>query len=231
MILEFKEIINPKFKEEIANLKNNIKSVFNKKETIYEKYIRKYYMINLGAASMFFIVSTFAAMVQRFEIDFTNFLFISSIVYFLLTFFPTMIVEEKIIKEKEKVKYSLSNIVKHYQNKAKNINAKKINKLTKNFNIKQKEIIEFINDNKLYLKNPTKIQYEILKAKINSCSLEELKSKEEEINLFIESLDDIKSKEKIKSLISKKESLTKPLFEEEQLIEKEEEINNRIMVL
>ena len=28
MILEFKEIINPKFKEEIANLKNNIKNTF-----------------------------------------------------------------------------------------------------------------------------------------------------------------------------------------------------------
>lgn len=231
MILEFKEIINPKFKEEVVNLKNNIKSVFNKKETIYEKYIRKYSMMNLGAASMFFVVSTFAAMAQRFDMDFTNFLFISSVVYFLLTFFSTIIVEENLEKEKKKVKYSLSNIIKHYQNKAKNVNAKKINKLTKNFNPKQKEIIEFINDNKLYSKNPTKIQNEILKAKINSCSLEELKSKEQEINLFIESLDDIKSKEKIKSLISKKENLTKSLFEEEQPIEKEEEINNRIMIL
>ena len=150
MILEFKEIINPKFKEEIANLKNNIKNVFNKKETIYEKYARKYSMLNLGAACMFLVVSAFAALAQRFDMDLPNFLFISSIFYFLLTFFSIIIVEEKVAKEKEKVKYSLSNIIKHYQNKAKNVNAKKINKLTKKFNPKQKEIIEFINDNKSF---------------------------------------------------------------------------------
>lgn len=227
MILEFKEIINPKFQEEVANLKNNIKNVFNKKETIYEKYARKYAMLNLGSACIFLTVSTFLAMVQRFNMDFTNFLFISSIAYFLLTFFSIIIVEEKVRKEKEKVKYSLSNIIKHYQNKAKNVNAKKINKLIKNFNPKQKEIIDFINDNKLYSKNNKKIQYEILKAKINSCSLEEFKSKEQEINLFIEDLDDIKSKQKIKSLISEKESLTKSLFEEEKIIKE----GNRIFIL
>jgi len=82
--------------------------------------------------------------VKCFENGFTNYLCISSIVYFLLTCFSTIIVEEKIKKEEEKVKDSLSDIVNYYQNKAKNVNAKKINKLTKNFNIKQKEIIKFI---------------------------------------------------------------------------------------
>ena len=227
MILEFKEIINPKFKEEVANLKNNIKNVFNKKETIYEKYNRKYEKLNLAFAIIFLNVNIVLAKAQKFNMDVTIFLLTISIVYFLLTFFGAMIRELIITEEKEKVKYSLSNIIKHYQNKAKNVNAKKINKLTKNFNPKQKEIIEFINDNKLYSKNNKKIQYEILKAKINSCSLEEFKSKEQEINLFIEGLDDIKSKQKIKSLISEKESLTKSLFEEEKIIKE----GNRILIL
>tara|TARA_Y100000588_G_scaffold41528_1_gene39649 strand:+ start:29165 stop:29860 length:696 start_codon:yes stop_codon:yes gene_type:complete len=231
MILEFKEIINPKFKEEIANLKNNIKGVFKKKETISEKYIRRYAEPNFIISTISIAITGFMAAFESFNVEFSNFLFIFSFIYFLSILFSALLLSENILKEKEKVKYSLSNIVKHYQNKAKNVNAKKINKLTKSFNSKQKEIIEFINDNKLYSKNPEKIQCEILKAKINSCSLEEFKLKEKEINLFIENLEDIKSKEKIKSLISKKESLTKPLFEEKQLIEKEEEINNRLIIL
>lgn len=230
MILEFKEITNPLFKEEIKNLKNKIKNIFNKKESFMEKFYRKYAFPNFTISAIFWILTGTIAVSEGFEVGFFNFLFTFSFFYFILIFFSIIVAEEKIIKEKRKVKYSLLNIINHYRNKNKNINAKKINKSIKSLNPKQKEIIEFINDNKLYLKNDKKIQYEILKAKINSCSLEEFKSKEKEINLFIENLEDVKSKEKIKSLISKKESLNKPLIEEEKLIKKEKEVNNKLII-
>lgn len=233
MILEFKEITSPKFKDEIKKIKNNIKKTFKKEINIYEKFIRKYNLIMLVMSMLAILITCALSMILGFDI---KVLFISSIFSIFLQIIISIFLEEKESQERRKIKYSLSNIINHYKNKEKNINAEKVNKLMKKLNPKQKEIVKLINDELLYLENNTKIQYEILKIKIKSCSLKELKSEEKEINLFIENIEDIKVKEKIKFLIIEKENLIKPLFEEDLVIEenivieKKEKIKNRIII-
>ena len=168
MILEFKEIINPQFKEEIKSLKNRIKNIFNKKESFMEKFSRKYTAINFWFSFSLMIISVIFALVQDFNNNFFNYISLFSTSYFLFSNTCFLGLSDIIQIKRKKVKYSLSNIVEYYAKEGKNINPERINKKMKNLklNIKQKEIIELINNYKMFKKSPLKIQIEVLKNKI-----------------------------------------------------------------
>lgn len=231
MILEFEEIINPQFKTEIKNLKEQIKNIFKKKENGKEKYIRKYALKYVVMCAIFVLFLVVSLILTQTTSNIFGSLLILSIIKFIVVLFSSIFIEDSLEQEKNKVKFSFLNILSHYEKKSKNINAKKINKNLKVFNKKQKEIIEFINDNKLYTSSNDKIQKEVLKAKLNSCSTQEFKSKENIVMDFVNNLDNLKEKVKFENLINKKINSDVSLFQEKQLvnnIEKEKEIVNMI---
>lgn len=231
MILEFKEITNPQFKEEIKSLKNRIKNIFNKKESFMEKFSRKYTAINFWFSFSLMIISVIFALAQGFNNNFFNYISLFSTSYFLFSNTCFFALSDIIQIKRKKVKYSLSNIVEYYAKEGKNINSERINKKMKNLklNIKQKEIVKLINNYKMFKKSPLKIQIEVLKNKIELSSLEEIKLNEKEINVFIDNLDNVNLKKKIKNLINKKLEI-EPLFENNlnKELKKEEKIVNMI---
>ena len=230
MILEFEEIIDNRFTDEVKNIKNKVKNSFKKEETFKEGLIRRK-IINILGCSFVSIILTFVInILGNFNNIIFNFLFFASLFVLLFSIFYGLFLEEKYEKEENKIKLPINNIIGYYKMKKRNISAKRVNKKLNNLNKKQKEIIKFINDNRLYEDSSKKIQKEILKKKINNCSALQLKLNKNILMDFINNLEDKKTSASLENLINKRIKCNVSLFEFEnnapqKVINKKELIN------
>ncbi len=227
MILEFEEIIDNRFTDEVKNIKNKVKNSFKKEETFKEGLIRRK-IINILGCSFVSIILTFVInILGNFNNIIFNFLFFASLFVLLFSIFYGLFLEEKYEKEENKIKLPINNIIGYYKMKKRNISAKRVNKKLNNLNKKQKEIIKFINDNRLYEDSSKRIQKEILKKKINNCSALQLKLNKNILMDFINNLEDKKTSASLENLINKRIKCNVSLFEEEKIIKE----GNRILIL
>ena len=201
MRLEFKDIFSKDLKNDVKTIEKTLDKSFRKSENKTEKFSKSmisYFMLSCTT----FIFSFFLGVMTK--SNFFGFTLLVSFVILIGSIFCSIICEEKVEKEKKKVKQITNDkIFKYYQRKKKNINSKKINNNLKSLTLKQQEILMLIQKNELYKESFEKIQKSLITEKLQNTSQSEFDLHREEIENYIDSIEKLKVKNKFNEIIDK----------------------------
>lgn len=218
MKLEFEDILNKELKNEIKHIEKTVDKAFSKKEKSFEKYSKK--MLNFFKFPLILsAVLLILAIVTSLEIFSIMLMILFVTIIFGLFYGSTT--KDIIDMEKKQVKLIKSNkIFEKYENKKRNINGKRINKVLDTLSPKQKEILRIIDENNKFKKPFEKIKDLLIKEKIKNTSNLEFGLKKEFVMENINKIKKEKNKGKYLKLIKKHFGLKKQeeIKEEEVLV-------------
>lgn len=215
MKLTFKDIINEEIK--IKEVKEKIKKILPRESKLYSRIYTPFFIFFTTISMIVFVISLL------FKLQAVVF------ISFVMSFVSLIIInhyasnQEKIIKkcnEKKLPKRTLLYLLR----KTRKINFDSISENLNKLDMKEKNIIDVIEEKNIYKNKNKKIKIEVLKEKIKSSHVEELENNMELIEEYTSTLNKNNQKE-INKLIKQKRSENHiDLFKEKEVIKKENKI-------
>tara|TARA_B100000073_G_scaffold103157_1_gene82477 strand:+ start:3138 stop:3788 length:651 start_codon:yes stop_codon:yes gene_type:complete len=214
MKLTFKDIINEEIK--IKEVKEKIKKILPRESKLYS---------GINTCFFAFCIISFITFVTSMLFDYQKVFFISFPTFIILFYIFDSYVsnQEKIIKkcnEKKLPKRTLLYLLR----KTRKINFDSISENLNKLDMKEKNIIDVIEEKNIYKNKNKKIKIEVLKEKIKSSHVEELENNIELIKEYTSTLNKNNQKEINKLIKQKRSENYIDLFKEKEVIKKENKI-------
>ena len=215
MKLTFKDIIKEEVK--VESVKNKIKKILPKESNFYSKINIPYIVLCITISIIVFIISML--------LNFQYLLFIS----FLTCFIPLIILDSYISNYKRKLdkcneKKLPKNIILHLLRNTRKVDFETLSEKFNKLDIKEKNVIDIMEEKNIYKNKNKKIKIEILKSKIKTCHVEELENNIELITEYVDTLNKNNQKEINKLIKQKRSENDIDLFEEKEIIKKRNKI-------
>lgn len=215
MKLTFKDIIKEEVK--VENVKNKIKKALPKESRLYSKINIHYIVLCIIINIIVFIISIL--------LNIDSLLLIS----FLTCFIPSIILDSYLSNYKRKLaecneKKLPKNILLYLLRNTRKIDFDTLSERFNELDIKERNVIDIMEEKNIYKNKNKKIKIEILKSKIKTCHVEELENNIELITEYVDTLNKNHQKEINKLIKQKRSENDIDLFKNKEIVKKEKKI-------
>lgn len=215
MKLTFKDIIKEEVK--VESVKNKIKKALPKESRLYSKINIPYIVLCITISIIVLIIS----MLFKFQ----SLLIIS----FLICLIPLIVLDSYLfdyIKKKDECekKELPENIFLYLLKNTRKVDFETLSEKFNKLDIKERNVIDIMEEKNIYKNKNKKIKIEILKSKIKTCHVEELENNIELITEYVNTLNKNHQKEINKLIKQKRSENDIDLFEDKEIVKKEKKI-------